>query len=421
MTPYIISMILLLLLSGFFSATETAFTSVSKIKIKNMASDDVTNAELVLEITENFDKFLTTILIGNNIANIATTSIATVFFIKLYGSYGATVATIVVTILVLIFGEISPKNIAKDKAEGLALFAAPIVKALMIAFAPLNRIFGIWKKFVDKLFKVSSEQGYTEDELKTIVEEAKTGGNIGESQSELITNAIEFEDLEAIDIITPRIDIIAIELGTPVEEIGKTFKSTGLSRLPVFEDDLDNIIGILNQKDFHNYVVGEGKSVNLYIKPVAYVAESIKASILLKKMQAKATHMAIIVDEYGGTTGLVTMEDIIEELVGKIYDEHDTIEMREVTDLIDGSYSVAGGANIEKFFELQGEDIDIDATTVNGWAMIELDRIPKVGDQFEYTSKHKVFQVRITRADSKRALRLHIRVEDRPEEDEDDN
>ena len=226
MTPYIISMILLLLLSGFFSATETAFTSVSKIKIKNMASDDVTNAELVLEITENFDKFLTTILIGNNIANIATTSIATVFFIKLYGSYGATVATIVVTILVLIFGEISPKNIAKDKAEGLALFAAPIVKALMIAFAPLNRIFGIWKKFVDKLFKVSSEQGYTEDELKTIVEEAKTGGNIGESQSELITNAIEFEDLEAIDIITPRIDIIAIELGTPVEEIGKTFKSS---------------------------------------------------------------------------------------------------------------------------------------------------------------------------------------------------
>ena len=421
MTPYIISIVFLLVLSGIFSATETAFTSVNKIKMKSLASDDNVSAELVLEITENFDKFLTTILIGNNIANIATTSIATVMFIKLYGHYGATISTIVVTVLVLVFGEISPKNIAKDKAEGISLFMAPAVKVLMILFTPLNWIFGMWKRIVDKIFKISTEHGYTEDELKTIVEEAKTGGNIGEYQSELITNAIEFEDLEAIDIITPRIDIIAIELGTPNEEIAKLFKSTGLSRLPVFEDDLDNIIGILNQKDFHNYVVGEGKSVNLYIKPVAYVAESIKASILLKKMQAKATHMAIIVDEYGGTTGLVTMEDIIEELVGKIYDEHDTVEMREVTDLIDGSYSVAGGANVEKFFELQGEDIDIDATTVNGWAMIELDHIPKVGDAFEYESRRKLFKVRVTRADAKRALRLHIRVEDKPDEDEDYN
>lgn len=421
MTPYIISIVFLLVLSGIFSATETAFTSVNKIKMKSLASDDNVSAELVLEITENFDKFLTTILIGNNIANIATTSIATVMFIKLYGHYGATISTIVVTVLVLVFGEISPKNIAKDKAEGISLFMAPAVKVLTILFTPLNWIFGMWKRIVDKIFKISTEHGYTEDELKTIVEEAKTGGNIGEYQSELITNAIEFEDLEAIDIITPRIDIIAIELGTPNEEIAKLFKSTGLSRLPVFEDDLDNIIGILNQKDFHNYVVGEGKIVNLYIKPVAYVAESIKASILLKKMQAKATHMAIIVDEYGGTTGLVTMEDIIEELVGKIYDEHDTVEMREVTDLIDGSYSVAGGANVEKFFELQGEDIDIDATTVNGWAMIELDHIPKVGDAFEYESKRKLFKVRVTRADAKRALRLHIRVEDKPDEDEDDN
>lgn len=421
MTPYIISIVFLLVLSGIFSATETAFTSVNKIKMKSLASDDNVSAELVLEITENFDKFLTTILIGNNIANIATTSIATVMFIKLYGHYGATISTIVVTVLVLVFGEISPKNIAKDKAEGISLFMAPAVKVLMILFTPLNWIFGMWKRIVDKIFKISTEHGYTEDELKTIVEEAKTGGNIGEYQSELITNAIEFEDLEAIDIITPRIDIIAIELGTPNEEIAKLFKSTGLSRLPVFEDELDNIIGILNQKDFHNYVVGEGKIVNLYIKPVAYVAESIKASILLKKMQAKATHMAIIVDEYGGTTGLVTMEDIIEELVGKIYDEHDTVEMREVTDLIDGSYSVAGGANVEKFFELQGEDIDIDATTVNGWAMIELDHIPKVGDAFEYESRRKLFKVRVTRADAKRALRLHIRVEDKPDEDEDDN
>ena len=252
MTPYIISIVILLVLSGIFSATETAFTSVSKIKMKNLASDDNESAKLVLEITENFDKFLTTILIGNNIANIATTSIATVMFIKLYGHYGATISTVVVTVLVLVFGEISPKNIAKDKAEGISLFMAPAVKVIMFLFTPLNWVFGVWKKLVDKVFKISPEQVYTEDELKTIVEEAKTGGSIEESQSELITNAIEFADLEAIDIITPRIDIIAIELGSPIDEIAKLFKDTGLSRLPVFEDDLDNIIGILNQKDFHN-------------------------------------------------------------------------------------------------------------------------------------------------------------------------
>ena len=161
-----------------------------------------------------------------------------------------------------------------------------------------------------------------------------------------------------------------------------------------------------------------GTQFEQYIKPVAYVAESIKAAVLLKKMQTKKTHIAIIVDEYGGTTGLVTMEDIIEELVGKIYDEHDAIEMREVTRLYDGSYSVAGGANVEKFFEMVGEDIDITATTINGWVMIELDRLAKVGDTFTYRSRHKIFHVRVTRADERRALMVQIRIEDIPEEDE---
>ena len=244
------------------------------------------------------------------------------------------------------------------------------------------------------------------------------GGNIGKEQQELITNAIEFDDLEAIDIITPRVDVVAVELGTSLEEIAQTFKDSGLSRLPVYEDDLDNIIGIINQKDFHNFVLGDNRKIENYIKPVAYVAESMKAAVLLKKMQAKKTHIAIVVDEYGGTTGLVTMEDIIEELVGKIYDEHDAVEMRDVTQLYDGSYSVAGGANVEKFFELVGEDIDIDATTINGWVMIQLDRLAKVGDTFEYRSRHKIFHVRVTRADERRALMVHIRVEDIPEEEE---
>lgn len=419
MTAYIFSILCLLLLSAFFSATETAFTSLNRIKMKNMANDDVKNAKLVLKLEDRYDKLLSTILIGNNIANIGMTAIATVMFVALLGgSLGPTASTVVMTVAVLIFGEISPKNIAKEHPEGFALFAAPIMRGLMWLFTPLNVLFSLWKKLLGKLFGTQENGSYTEDELITIVEEAQIGGSIGKEQQELITNAIEFDDLEAIDVITPRVDIVAVELGTSVEEIGRTFKESGLSRLPVYEDDLDNIIGIINQKDFHNYVVGENRELEQYIKPVAYVAESIKAAVLLKKMQTKKTHIAIIVDEYGGTTGLVTMEDIIEELVGKIYDEHDAIEMREVTRLYDGSYSVAGGANVEKFFEMVGEDIDINATTINGWVMIELDRLAKVGDTFTYRSRHKIFRVRVTRADERRALMVQIRIEDIPEEDE---
>lgn len=419
MTAYIFSILCLLLLSAFFSATETAFTSLNRIKMKNMANDDVKNAKLVLKLEDRYDKLLSTILIGNNIANIGMTAIATVMFVALLGgSLGPTASTVVMTVAVLIFGEISPKNIAKEHPEGFALFAAPIMRGLMWIFTPLNVFFSLWKKLLGKIFGTQENGSYTEDELITIVEEAQIGGSIGKEQQELITNAIEFDDLEAIDVITPRVDIVAVELGTSVEEIGRTFKESGLSRLPVYEDDLDNIIGIINQKDFHNYVVGENRELEQYIKPVAYVAESIKAAVLLKKMQTKKTHIAIIVDEYGGTTGLVTMEDIIEELVGKIYDEHDAIELREVTRLYDGSYSVAGGANVEKFFEMVGEDIDINATTINGWVMIELDRLAKVGDTFTYRSRHKIFHVRVTRADERRALMVQIRIEDIPEEDE---
>ena len=418
MAPQIISIVILILLSSCFSATETAFTSLNKIKMKNMAADDVKNADLVLRLSDNYDKLLTTILIGNNIANIGTTAIATVLFVKIFGNMGATISTVVITVLVLIFGEISPKNIAKEHPEGFALAMARPVSVLVVLLTPLNWLFAQWKKLLGKIFGDSEGPAYTEDELITIIDDAGESGSIGEEQSVMIKNAIEFDDLEAIDVITPRVDMVAIELGTENREIAEIFKDTGLSRLPVYEDDLDNIIGVLNQKDFHNYVVAEGRPLEEFIKPVAYVAESIKAAVLLKKMQAKKTHIAIIVDEYGGTTGLVTMEDIIEELVGKIYDEHDTVEMRDVTRIYDGSYMVAGGANLEKFFELFGEDIDEPATTINGWVMIQMDRLPRAGDTFRYESKHKIFSVRVTKADSRRALMTHITVEDRPEEED---
>ena len=416
MNGYLIAIIGLVLCSTFFSGTETAFSSVSKIKMKNLAADDNKRAELVLELTENFDKLITTILVGNTISNIVMTTVATVYGIITWGSrIGPTVATIMVTILVLVLGEISPKIIAREYAEEVALFLAPFVKGLIIILAPLTFIFMGLKVILKKMIGKNDAPEFSEDELLTIVEEAEAGGAIGEEQSELISNAIEFNETEAIDILTPRVDIVAIEKGTPVAEIKEVFRESGLSRLPVYEDDLDHVI---NQKDFYNKNVRTIKDTEKIIKPVAYVAESIKASVLLKKMQAKKTHIAIVVDEYGGTTGLVTLEDIIEEIVGDIYDEHDAAATRDVRPAGENEYLVSGGADLEDFFDLFGEEIEADCNTVNGWAMIELDRLPKEGDEFDFESRHKIFHVRVIKADSRRALMTRIKVEDKPDEDD---
>lgn len=404
----------------FFSATETAFTSFNKIKIKNLAADDDKRAELVLKLDERYDKLLTTILVGNNIANIALTTVATVMCIDLWGGkIGPTIATIATTIVVLIFGEISPKIIAKEHPESVALSFAPLIRGLLFLLTPITFIFSGFQNGLVKLFGSNDEPEFSEDELLTIVEEAEAGGAISEEQGELISNAIDFNDVEAIDILTPRVDIIAIEKGDSVAEIKKIFKESGMSRLPVYEDDLDNIIGVINQKDFYNNNIKSVEDVESIIKPVAYVAESLKAAVLLKKMQKKKTHIAIVVDEYGGTTGLVTLEDIIEEIVGDIYDEHDAVVSRDVIPAGKNTYNVSGGANLEDFFELFDEEIEADATTINGWVMIVLDRLPKEGDKFDYEAKHKLLHVKVTKCDGKRAIMTKIKVEDKPEKDND--
>ena len=419
MNGYLAAIIALVLCSTFFSGTETAFSSVSKIKMKNLAADDNKRAMLVLELTENFDKLITTILVGNTISNIAMTTVATVYGISVWGSrIGPTIATVMVTILVLVLGEISPKIIAREYAEEVSLFLAPFVKGLIVILTPLTFIFMGLKVLLKKMIGKNTEPEFSEDELLTIVEEAEAGGAIGEEQSELISNAIEFNDIEASDILTPRVDIVAIEKGTPVAEIKQVFCDSGLSRLPVYEDDLDNIIGVINQKDFYNKNVRTIKDVEKIIKPVAYVAETLKAAVLLRKMQAKKTHIAIVIDEYGGTTGLVTLEDIIEEIVGDIYDEHDAAASKDVRPAGENEYLVAGGADLEDFFELFDEEIEADVNTVNGWVMIELDRLPKEGDSFDYESKHKLFHVKVIKADARRALMTRIKVEDKPEEDD---
>ena len=407
---YVIAIAVLVIFSAYFSATETAFTSANRIRLKNLAGDGDKRAKLVLELSDNYDMLLSSILVGNNIVNIAMSSLATVFFMQLYPKYGATIATAVITVVVLVFGEISPKSIAKEKAESFSMFAAPFIRAIMIVLTPVNWIFSQWKKLLAKMFNVDGVRPITEDELLTIVEEAETEGGIDEGQSELIQNAIEFNELEAWDVLTPRVEIEAIETDEDKEEIAKLFMETGFSRLPVYEGDLDNILGVLNQKDFHNYIRNTDLPVSAYVKPVIFVAGSMKISQLLKRLQKAKAHIAIIVDEYGGTSGLVTMEDIIEELIGEIYDEHDGDQLQDIVLQQDGTYRVLCGSSVDKMFDYFDVDEDLDCNTVNGWVVLQLDRLPSVGDHFTYEADFKRFDVTVTKADERKSLEINMTV-----------
>lgn len=408
---YGIAIIILIMFSAYFSATETAFTSVNRIRIKNLAGNGDKRAKRVLELTDKYDSLLSTILIGNNIVNILITVIATLLFVELYGSLGPTVATIVTTVLILIFGEITPKSLAKEIPERTSMSFGGSIRFVMMIFTPLNFLFGAWKKLVGKVFKMDAEQGITEEELLTMVEEAETEGGLDEERSELIQNAIEFNGLEAWDILTPRVDVAAIEVDTCKDDILKLFRDTGFSRIPVYDDDIDNILGVLNQKDFHNYIYGTSADIREYVAPVVFIPETMKLPVILKKMQTTKTHMAVVIDEYGGLAGIVTLEDILEELVGEIYDEHDTVISQEIMPLYDGSYRVKGSANVEKLFDFFDVDDYIDPVTVNGWVMLELDKLPETGDYFEYRSEGKLFKVRVTKADERRALEINLKVE----------
>ena len=404
--------VILIIFSAYFSATETAFTSVNKIRLKNMAGDGNKKAEKVLHLSEKYDKLLTTILVGNNIVNITMTAVATVLFVNLYGAYGPTLATIVITILVLIFGEITPKNIAKEKPETFSMFSAPIINVFVVVLTPINYIFTKWKQLVAKIFKLDEDRTITGDELLTIVEEAETVGGIDENHSELIQNAIEFNELTAEDVMTPRPKMEAIDIECPKEDLAELFKTTGFSRLPVYEEDIDKIIGVINQKDFHNYIVGTNKNIADYVVPVVFVGTAMRISDLLKKMQQMKIHMAIIIDEYGGTEGLVTMEDIIEELVGEIFDEHDVVISKDIMPLQNGSFRVKCSANINKVFDyLEIEEIP-DVMTVNGWVVMELDKLPVKNDTFENIIENNKLKVRVTKADDRKAIEINLVIQE---------
>ena len=401
--------------SAYFSATETAYTSLNRIRMRSRAEGGDRRAALALRLSEDYDRMLSTILIGNNIVNISASTIGTVLFTKHIGdAYGPLVSTIVLTVVILIFGEISPKSLAKEHAESFAMFSAPILRLLLAVLRPLNFVFAQWKKLISLLFRHSSDEGITEEELITMVDQAENEGGLDQDESELIRSAIEFSDLEVEEILTPRVDIVAVEDTATMDEIAKVFAESGYSRLPVYQEDIDNIVGVIHEKDFHAARYHGQNDVSAIVSNVLYTTATTKISDLLRILQKAKAHMVIVVDEYGGTEGLCTLEDIVEELVGEIWDEHDEV-IEEFQKQADGSYLISCNANLTDLYDLFSLKGESDSNTVSGWVMEEVGRVPEVGDHFVCEG----LDVTVTKVDHRRVLEIRVVVLPRePEEQE---
>ncbi len=407
----IILLLVLIIGSAFFSASETAFTSLNKIRLKTMADDGNKKAARTLKIAEEYDKFLSSVLIGNNIVNIASTSITTVLFIAWLGNNptSTTVSTVVMTVVVLIFGEVTPKSIAKEMPEKFAMFATPFLSFVMVVFTPFVAFFSAWKKMLKKVFNLQNDDAITGDELLNIVEEAHSGGGIDETESDLIRSAISFSEHPVSDILTPRVDIVAISKDEELSEISKVFDESGFSRLPVFDETIDSIVGVIHIRDFNKLVLTQNKTLESIIKEPVFVAKQISISNLLKFMQEKKTHMAVVADEYGGTLGIATMEDILEELVGEIWDEYDEV-VEEFIEIEDGTVQVLCSAQLDKLFEYfdMDEDEESESVSVGGWVLEKLGKIAEEGDTFEYEN----LKVTVTKVDDCRVLEINISIKE---------
>ena len=394
-------------LSAFFSASETAFTSANKVKLKTMMLNGSKRAKLAYTLAEDYDRLITTILIGNNIVNIAASSLATSLFLVLLNNQAnlaTTVSTVVMTIVILIFGEVSPKAIAKESPENLAMTFAPVLKLLCTIFTPFASLFSALKKLLTKLFKTEESESFIEEELMTMVDEAQSEGDMDAHEGELIRSAIEFnDDRDVLSVLTPRVDVTAIEDNATMDEAAEIFRSSGYSRLPVFHEDMDHIVGILNEKDFYLRQHQGVTDITEIMKPPVYAPSTLKLSKLLKLFQAQKTHLIIVLDEFGGTEGIATMEDVLEELVGEIYDEHDDVE-QDTLIMDDGSQLVDGSMQLSELLDKLGVEDIYNAETVGGFAAEVLGIIPFVGAEFEtdeirglvtQMEKRRVTQVRV--------------------------
>ncbi len=410
------ALILCIVLSAFFSATETAFSACNRVRLKTVEGARKEKAQLALRLLEKYDSLLTTVLIGNNVVNIAGTAIATVLFANhilrgMDDGAGATLASVVMTVLVLFLGEVGPKTLAKQQPEKFAMAVSGVMQVLMVVLKPLDMLFSLWRKLLARLVKPEAEEPQIEDELMTMIDEAQTEGDIEEDEGELIRSAIEFNDQNAADIMTPRVDVTAIEDTAGLEEAAELFRKTWYSRIPVYHEDLDHIVGILNEKDFYKMTHDGYNRITDIMKEPVFAPASLSISNLLKQFRSAKTHLVILLDEFGGTEGIVTMEDVLEELVGEIYDEHDEVN-EEVVEQEDGTVIVDGNMQLQELLDKYEIENDYDADTVGGWAGEMLEKVPEVGDTFTLEK----LQFTVTEMDGFRVTR--IQVTPLPEEEE---
>jgi CBS domain containing-hemolysin-like protein len=409
-------MVFCVIMSAYFSATETAFSSLNKTRLKALSEKGNKKADLALSLEEKYDKLISTILIGNNIVNITLASIGTLMFVKIMQGdqdAGATLSTVVVTVTVLIFGEITPKSIAKDNPEKFAMFSAPFLHALMVVLTPINFLFSQWKKLISKIFKVSEDTKMSQEELLLLVEEVQQEGSIDESEGELLKNAIEFRDQVAEDILTHRTDLEAVSVDTDKEEVARVFTQSRFSRLLVYEENIDNIVGVLNIKDFYMNSGITDKPLQEVMTPPIFIHQSEKIRDLLNQLRAAKTHIAVVIDEYGGTLGIVTMEDILEELVGEIWDEHDEVQ-ESFKMLSENTYLADCMVNLDEFADCFDVEIESESVSLGGWVMEQLGGIPEVGENFTYENLH----ITVTELDAHRVSYVTVIKQEIAEEEE---
>ena len=389
---------------------ETAYSCANKVKLRSLSANGNTRAARTLKLAENYDKLISTILVGNNIVNITMSSLATLLFAKLMANSAnsVTVSTISVTVAVLIFGEITPKMLAKIYPEKFSMIGYPFMMLFYYILFPINIIFTGYKFVLSKIFKLKNEEVVTEDEIMTIVEEAQEDGTLHKEETKLIRSVIEFDDLEVSDILIPRVNITAIDVKATPDEVKNILSSCRYSRLPVYENSIDTIVGIIHEKDFFLNFSGTKKDIRSIMNSPVYTTEHMKISALLKQLQKKKMHMAIVLDEYGGTAGIVTLEDILEELVGEIWDEHDEEinyfkKLDEDTTLVDANAPLC---DLFAYYELDEDDDNFEAYTVSGWIIEQLGEIPVAGTKFEFaglsfevtnTTVKKILQVKVVK------------------------
>ena len=388
------------------------------MKLRTLVSNGNKRAKQVLNLAEtNFDKLISTLLVGNNIVNLSATTLATIFFADILRNTNvdsALISTIVMTVAVLIFGEITPKFIAKIYPEKFAMTFYPIVIFFYYVLYIFNFAFSGWKWLIAKIFRFKNDNVITEDEVLTVVEEAEEDGTLKEEETRLIRSVIEFDDLEVGDILVPRVNIVAVEVQSSMEDIRRVFDEEGYSRILVYKDTIDTVIGTIHEKDFFNAYLAGKKNVDGILQNAFYTTEHAKISNLLKQLQKKKVHIAVVLDEYGGTLGLITLEDILEELVGEIWDEHDE-EINYFKKVSDTVYLVDGNAPLSDtfdYFGLKVENEQFDANTHSGWIIENMGEIPHAGGKFEF--ENLVFEV--TKSTVKRVLQVKVTVKEETEE-----